>query len=195
MCAEIEELPAAIQEQLFSELLDREAQQTLEAEPPLINWSHELTVTLGTSSPRPRQRLVQLGAALRDGNSGCRVCAGSRLYALWNRSAGDCLPDAVCQAAYGVFDRGNALRQALADSLHHAHRRYTPQRRPLAPYAGVIYLLNFDVVSCAVSTSGGRRGSGGRPRCCSTRPRRANCGPSGLASPPPPRAPARRCTR
>lgn len=47
MCAEIEELPGAIQEQLFSELLDRDAQQTLEAEPPLINWSHELTVTLG----------------------------------------------------------------------------------------------------------------------------------------------------
>ncbi|KAL0860740.1 hypothetical protein ABMA27_009291 [Loxostege sticticalis] len=93
--AEIEELPGAIQEQLFSELLDRDAQQTLEAEPPLINWSHELTVTLG-----------------------------SRLYALWNRSAGDCLPDAVCQAAYGVFDRHNALRAALADSLHHAHRSF-----------------------------------------------------------------------
>ncbi|XP_072936319.1 ubiquitin thioesterase trabid-like isoform X2 [Epargyreus clarus] len=92
--AEIEELPAAIQEQLFSELLDRDAQQTLEADPPLINWSHELTTL------------------------------GSRLYALWNRSAGDCLPDAVCQAAYGVFDRGNALRGALADALHHAHRRY-----------------------------------------------------------------------
>ncbi|XP_037302238.1 ubiquitin thioesterase trabid-like [Manduca sexta] len=93
--ADIEELPAAIQEQLFSELLDRDAQQTLEADPPLINWSIELTVTLG-----------------------------SRLYALWNRSAGDCLPDAVSQAAYGVFDRNNALRTALADSLHHAHRSF-----------------------------------------------------------------------
>ncbi|CAH2059750.1 unnamed protein product, partial [Iphiclides podalirius] len=93
--AEIEELPAAIQEQLFSELLDRDAQQTLEADPPLINWSHELTVNLG-----------------------------SRLHALWNRSAGDCLPDAVCQAAYGVADRGNALRQALAASLQHAQRGF-----------------------------------------------------------------------
>ncbi|KAJ0170960.1 hypothetical protein K1T71_013732 [Dendrolimus kikuchii] len=93
--ADIEELPGAIQEQLFSELLDRDAQQTLEADPPLINWSLELTVRLG-----------------------------SRLYALWNRSAGDCLPDAVCQAAYGVFDRHNALRTALADSLHHAHRSF-----------------------------------------------------------------------
>ncbi|XP_039760536.1 ubiquitin thioesterase trabid isoform X3 [Pararge aegeria] len=93
--SEIEELPAAIQEQLFSELLDRDAQQTLEADPPLINWSLHLTVTLG-----------------------------SRLYALWNRSAGDCLPDAVCQAAYGVSDRANVLRTALADTLHHANRSF-----------------------------------------------------------------------
>ncbi|XP_075986427.1 ubiquitin thioesterase trabid-like isoform X2 [Anticarsia gemmatalis] len=93
--AEIEELPAPIQEQLFSELLDRDAQQTLEADPPLINWSLELTERLG-----------------------------SRLYALWNRSAGDCLPDAVCQAAYGVFDRHNALRAALAESLQHGARAF-----------------------------------------------------------------------
>ncbi|GBP28800.1 Ubiquitin thioesterase trabid [Eumeta japonica] len=93
--AEIEELPAAIQEQLFSELLDRDAQQTLEAEPALINWSLELTMRLG-----------------------------SRLYALWNRSAGDCLLDAVSQAAYGVFDRDNTLRRALADTLHHASRSF-----------------------------------------------------------------------
>lgn len=48
---EIEELPAPIQEQLFSELLDRDAQQTLEADPPLINWSLELTVRLGMYQP------------------------------------------------------------------------------------------------------------------------------------------------
>ncbi|CAF4958170.1 unnamed protein product [Pieris macdunnoughi] len=93
--AEIDELPAAIQEQLFAELLDKDAQQTLETDTPLINWSCELTVNLG-----------------------------SRLYALWNRSAGDCLPDALCQAAYGVFDRANVLRAALADTLHHAHRSF-----------------------------------------------------------------------
>ncbi|KAF9405389.1 hypothetical protein HW555_013847, partial [Spodoptera exigua] len=80
--AEISELPPAIQEQLFSELLDREAQSTLEAaRPPLLNWR------------------------------------GSRLYALWNRSAGDCLPDALCQAAWGVADRHNTLRAALHDAL------------------------------------------------------------------------------
>lgn len=42
---------------------------------------------------------------------------GARLQPLWNRSAGDCLPDALCQAAYGVADRGNLLRAALADAL------------------------------------------------------------------------------
>ncbi|CAH2097273.1 unnamed protein product [Euphydryas editha] len=92
--AEIEELPGAIQEQLLSELLDRDAQRALE-EPPLINWSLHLTVTLG-----------------------------SRLHALWNRSAGDCLPDAASQAAYGVSDRANALRAALAESLARAHRGF-----------------------------------------------------------------------
>lgn len=49
---------------------------------------------------------------------------GSRLYALWNRSAGDCLLDAVSQAAYGVFDSDNTLRRALADSLQHAARAF-----------------------------------------------------------------------
>ena len=42
---------------------------------------------------------------------------GSRLYALWNRTAGDCLLDSVLQATWGVMDRDNTLRRALADSL------------------------------------------------------------------------------
>lgn len=42
----------------------------------------------------------------------------SRLYALWNRSAGDCLLDSVLQATWGIFDTDNGLRRALADSLH-----------------------------------------------------------------------------
>ena len=42
---------------------------------------------------------------------------GSRLYALWNRTAGDCLLDSVLQASWGVFDRDNTLRRALAESL------------------------------------------------------------------------------
>ena len=41
----------------------------------------------------------------------------ARLLPLWNRSAGDCLPDALCQAAYGVSDRAHCLRAALADTL------------------------------------------------------------------------------
>lgn len=86
---EIEELPGTVQEQLFSELLDKDAQQQLESDPSVINWSLEVTVRLG-----------------------------SRLYALWNRSAGDCLLDSAMQATWGVFDRDNTLRRALAESLH-----------------------------------------------------------------------------
>lgn len=79
----------------MQELLDNEAQATLEAEPGVINWSLELTVHLG-----------------------------SRLYALWNRSAGDCLLDSLMQATWGVFDRDNILRRALAESLHQCGHVY-----------------------------------------------------------------------
>lgn len=87
--AEIEELPSPIQEQLYDELLDRDAQKQLENPPPALNWSLEITARLG-----------------------------SRLMVLWNRSAGDCLLDSAMQATWGVFDRDNILRRALADSLH-----------------------------------------------------------------------------
>ena len=88
---EIEDLPPAIQEQLYSELMDRDAQKELEEEAAIINWSEEVRVRLG-----------------------------SRLHALWNRSAGDCLLDSVLQATWGVFDRENTLRRAMADTLHEA---------------------------------------------------------------------------
>lgn len=55
----------SVQEQLFEELLDRDAQKQLEEDAPIINWSLEITDRLG-----------------------------SRLYALWNRTAGQ--HDAVC---------------------------------------------------------------------------------------------------
>ena len=60
----------------------------LEIESTVINWSEEITEQLG-----------------------------SRIYPLWNRSAGDCLLDSILQASYGVFDRENTLRRALYDSL------------------------------------------------------------------------------
>lgn len=85
---EVDELPAPVQDQLFAELLDKDAQEQLESDPAVINWSLDITVRLG-----------------------------SRLYALWNRSAGDCLLDSVMQATWGVFDRDNMLRRALAESL------------------------------------------------------------------------------
>jgi len=40
------------------------------------------------------------------------------MFVLWNRSAGDCLLDSAMQATWGVFDRDNILRRALADTLH-----------------------------------------------------------------------------
>ncbi|XP_037730384.1 ubiquitin thioesterase trabid [Drosophila subpulchrella] len=87
--AEIEELPIPIQEQLYDELLDRDAQKQLETPPPALNWSMEITARLS-----------------------------SRMFVLWNRSAGDCLLDSAMQATWGVFDRDNILRRALADTLH-----------------------------------------------------------------------------
>ncbi|KAJ9573789.1 hypothetical protein L9F63_008826, partial [Diploptera punctata] len=96
--AEVEDLPPPVQEQLFEELLDKDAQQQLESDPPVLNWSLEVTVRLG-----------------------------SRLYALWNRSAGDCLLDSAMQATWGVFDRDNTLRRALAESLHQGGHIFYPR--------------------------------------------------------------------
>ncbi|XP_070160682.1 ubiquitin thioesterase trabid [Polyergus mexicanus] len=101
--AEVEDLPSIVQEQMLEELLDKEAQQQLEGgegEPPALNWSLEITERLG-----------------------------SRLHALWNRSAGDCLLDSAMQATWGVFDRDNALRRALADTLQQAGQFFYPRWR------------------------------------------------------------------
>uniref|UniRef100_A0A182XX44 ubiquitinyl hydrolase 1 n=1 Tax=Anopheles stephensi TaxID=30069 RepID=A0A182XX44_ANOST len=96
--ADIEELPLVLQEQLYEELLDKDAQKQLEMAPPALNWSLEITDRLG-----------------------------SRLMVLWNRSAGDCLLDSVMQATWGVFDRDNTLRRALADSLHQCSHIFYPR--------------------------------------------------------------------
>ncbi|CAB3360653.1 Hypothetical predicted protein [Cloeon dipterum] len=98
--AEVEDLPQAVQEQLYEELLDRDAQSQLESDPPALNWSLEITMRLG-----------------------------SRLVALWNRSAGDCLLDSAMQASWGVFDRDNTLRRALAESLRHSGHIFYPRWR------------------------------------------------------------------
>ncbi|XP_055642558.1 ubiquitin thioesterase trabid isoform X2 [Toxorhynchites rutilus septentrionalis] len=96
--ADIEDLSLALQEQLYEELLDRDAQKQLEMKPPALNWSLEITERLG-----------------------------SRLMVLWNRSAGDCLLDSAMQATWGVFDRDNTLRRALADSLHQCGNFFYPR--------------------------------------------------------------------
>ncbi|KAJ8934029.1 hypothetical protein NQ318_014200 [Aromia moschata] len=96
--AEVDELPTPVQDQLFAELLDKDAQEQLESDPAVINWSLDITVRLG-----------------------------SRLYALWNRSAGDCLLDSVMQATWGVFDRDNTLRRTLAESLGQGGHVFYPR--------------------------------------------------------------------
>nr|XP_048712671.1 ubiquitin thioesterase ZRANB1 isoform X3 [Caretta caretta] len=69
----------------------------LEEESPIINWSLELGTRLD-----------------------------SRLYALWNRTAGDCLLDSVLQATWGIYDKDSVLRKALHESLHDcSHWFYT----------------------------------------------------------------------
>ncbi|XP_038046166.1 ubiquitin thioesterase ZRANB1-like [Patiria miniata] len=92
---EIEDFPLTVRNQLFDELLDRDVQKELEQESPIINWSVEVAASLG-----------------------------SRLYALWNRTAGDCLLDSVLQATWGVFDTDAALRHALGDSLNEGGMRF-----------------------------------------------------------------------
>uniref|UniRef100_A0A3Q2UC81 ubiquitinyl hydrolase 1 n=1 Tax=Fundulus heteroclitus TaxID=8078 RepID=A0A3Q2UC81_FUNHE len=79
--ADIEDLPPAVQEKLFDDVLDRDVQKELEEESPVINWSLELGTRLD-----------------------------SRLYALWNRTAGDCLLDSVLQATWGIYDKDSVLQ-------------------------------------------------------------------------------------
>lgn len=97
---EIKEFHPSVQKVLFDELLDQDVQKELEEDSAIINWSLELTETLG-----------------------------SRLYALWNRSAGNCLLDSALQATWGVFDRDNSLRQVLGDSLCEAANVLYPRWR------------------------------------------------------------------
>ncbi|XP_063714708.1 ubiquitin thioesterase zranb1-B-like [Symsagittifera roscoffensis] len=86
--AEIHNLPRIIQKQLMNEIVDQSVKRELEIENSVINWNREVAVKLK-----------------------------SKLRPLWNRTAGDCLLDAVLQATWGVFDTQNLLRKALADNL------------------------------------------------------------------------------
>ncbi|XP_066936372.1 ubiquitin thioesterase ZRANB1-like [Clytia hemisphaerica] len=91
------ELPNSTRHQIFSEILDVDVKNVLEAE-SAINWSSELTNQYG-----------------------------SCLYPLWNRAAGDCLLDSVLQATWGVFDRDNVLRKKLHESLYEGYNKFYPR--------------------------------------------------------------------
>ena len=88
---EIEDLPPTIQEQLYSELMDRDAQKELEEEAAIINWSEEVRVR---NKYFVKLKITVLLIILL---IFWQVRLGSRLHALWNRSAGDCLLDSVLQ--------------------------------------------------------------------------------------------------
>jgi len=82
---------------LFDEILDLEVQRVLE-ENRVVNWSKEIVTK-----------------------------HNSKLYALWNRSAGDCLLDSALQATWGVNDRDGSLRRALSNTLVHAQDKLYPR--------------------------------------------------------------------
>lgn len=85
----------------------------LEEESPVINWSLELGTRLD-----------------------------SRLYALWNRTAGDCLLDSVLQATWGIYDKDSVLRKALHDSLHDCSHWWEAQPYTV-PVVWYLTLENF----------------------------------------------------
>uniref|UniRef100_F6YFG4 ubiquitinyl hydrolase 1 n=1 Tax=Ciona intestinalis TaxID=7719 RepID=F6YFG4_CIOIN len=117
---EICDLPPTIQKLLFNELLDQNVQKELEEE-CAINWSPSLMHT-----------------------GDCN----SRLYALWNRSAGDCLLDSVLQATWGVFDRDNVLRSAMSESLQDCATSFFRRWREWEQYQAQLLGFTFTERQC-----------------------------------------------
>lgn len=97
----------------------------LEEESPIINWSLELGTRLD-----------------------------SRLYALWNRTAGDCLLDSVLQATWGIYDKDSVLRKALHDSLHDCSHWWVRAAEPQSPHSSLgIVLLKVTLVPAGIFIS------------------------------------------
>ncbi|KAH8876235.1 Ubiquitin thioesterase trabid [Schistosoma japonicum] len=112
----ITKFPAPVKQLLLSELCDMQAQSELEDDAKAINWWFI-----------PGQK------------------HSNRLFALWNRTAGDCLLDSVLQACWGVFDRENCLRRALADSLQNCEANFYPRWRDYEAFqAACHYILDED---------------------------------------------------
>ncbi|CAH8547781.1 unnamed protein product [Heterobilharzia americana] len=112
----ITKFPAPVKQLLLSELCDMQAQSELEDDAKAINWWF---------IPGQKQ--------------------SNRLFALWNRTSGDCLLDSVLQACWGVFDRENCLRHALAESLQNCEANFYPRWRDYeALQAACHYILDED---------------------------------------------------
>ncbi|KAF7258099.1 hypothetical protein EG68_08230 [Paragonimus skrjabini miyazakii] len=130
----VAKLPAPVKYLLLSELCDTQAQAELEDDAKAINWWF---------IPGQKQ--------------------ASRLFALWNRTAGDCLLDSVLQACWGIFDRDNVLRRTLAESLRSCEASFYSRWRDYeALQAACHYILDenqcrrdWDNVLTAASQPGG----------------------------------------
>lgn len=127
--AEIHKLPRIVQKQLMSEIIDESVKKELEVENCVVNWNREVTMKLK-----------------------------SKLRPLWNRTAGDCLLDAVLQATWGVFDNQNVLRKALAEALKLA--TVSAQATNAASVMGPP-LVNHPVSVSSNTAGGGGVGAGG----------------------------------
>ncbi len=94
---------------MFDEIVDKDVNKgtdNVKTPPPPINTSKYYTITELESE----LAIINWSAELMED-------LGSKLYPLWNRTAGDCLLDSVLQATWGVVDRDSTLRRAMADSL------------------------------------------------------------------------------
>lgn len=112
----IMKLPPPIKQLLLSKLCDTQAQSELDEDAKAINWWF---------IPGQKQ--------------------ASRLFALWNRTAGDCLLDSALQACWGVFDRENCLRRTLAETLRNCEANFYPRWRDYeALQAACHYILDED---------------------------------------------------
>lgn len=84
----------------------------LEVNSSIINWNYEITEDLD-----------------------------SKLYTLWNRTAGDCLLDSVMQVTWGIMDENSVLRCALRDSLRSEDRQVQILQLKLLWYRTVYTVL------------------------------------------------------
>ena len=146
--ADILKFCLAVQKRALDEIVDRDVEKgvlsislslSLSLSPPLLSLSLSLPLSLSVSPPSLAPPLTFFSLITNvtpiELNSDAGIInwspelveeLGSRLYPLWNRTAGDCLLDSVLQATWGVMDRDSTLRRAMADTLSDAAQKLVP---------------------------------------------------------------------